>query len=95
MQHRNGRHLSSRSVKDIVERATAKSGVGRRVSPHTFRHAISTHMQRNHADLRHIHAILGYTSLRTTQVYTHANIEDLKEVVRRSIPTGSGQAWRL
>jgi len=88
VQHRNGRRLSPRSVKDIVERATAKSGVGRRVSPHTFRHAMATHMLRNHADLRHIQAILGHTSLRTTQVYTHVNIEDLKEVVRHSHPHG-------
>jgi integrase/recombinase XerD len=88
VQHRNGRRLSPRSVKDIVERATAKSGVGRRVSPHTFRHTMATHMLRNHADLRHIQAILGHTSLRTTQVYAHVNIEDLKEVVRRSHPHG-------
>jgi len=38
VQHRNGRRLSPRAVGDIVERATAKSGVGRRVSPHTLRH---------------------------------------------------------
>jgi integrase/recombinase XerD len=88
VQHRNGRRLSPRAVGDIVERATAKSGVGRRVSPHTFRHTMATHMLRNHADLRHIQAILGHTSLRSTQVYTHVNIEDLKEVMRRSHPHG-------
>jgi len=88
VQHRNGRRLSPRAVGDIVERATAKSGVGRRVSPHTFRHTMATHMLRNHADLRHIQAILGHTSLRSTQVYTHVNIEDLEEVMRRSHPHG-------
>jgi site-specific recombinase XerD len=45
-------------------------------------------MLRNHADLRHIQAILGHTSLRSTQVYTHVNIEALKEVVRRPHPHG-------
>jgi site-specific recombinase XerD len=45
-------------------------------------------MLRNQADLRHIQAILGHTSLRSTQVYTHVNIEDLKEVVRHSHPHG-------
>ena len=62
--------------------------MGRRVSPHSFRHSMAPHMLRNHADLRHIQAILGHTSLRTTQVYTHADIEDLMEVVRRSHPHG-------
>ena len=88
VQHRNGRRLSLRSVKDIVERATAKSGVGRRVTPHTFRHSMATHMLRNHADLRHIQAILGHTSLRSTQIYTHTDIEDLKGVMKRSHPHG-------
>jgi len=49
---------------------------------------MATHMLRNHADLRHIQAILGHTSLRSTQVYTHVSIEDLKEAVRRSHPHG-------
>lgn len=88
VQHRNGRRLSLRSVKDIVERATARSGVARRVSPHTFRHSMATHMLRNHADLRHIQAILGHTSLRSTQIYTHSDIEDLKGVMKRSHPHG-------
>ena len=45
-------------------------------------------MLRNQADLRHIQAILGHTSLRSSQVYTHVNIKDLKEVVQRSHPHG-------
>jgi integrase/recombinase XerD len=88
VQHRNGERLSARAVGDIVERAAARSGVGCRVSPHTFRHSMATHMLRNQADLRHIQAILGHTSLRSTEIYTHVNIEDLKEVVRRAHPHG-------
>ena len=61
----------------------------KRVSPYTFRHpTATTYMLRNHADLCHIQAILGHTNLRTAQVYTHVDIEDLKEVVRRSHPHG-------
>ena len=88
VQHRNGRRLSPRAVEDIVERAAAKSGIGRRVSPHTFRHTMATQMLHNQADLRHVQAILGHTSLRTTQLYTHVSIEDLKEVVGRAHPHG-------
>jgi integrase/recombinase XerD len=88
VQHRSGRRLALRCVGDIVERAAARSGVGRRVSPHTFRHTMATHMLRNRADLRHIQAILGHTSLSSTQIYTEVSIEDLKEVIRRAHPHG-------
>ena len=88
VQHRNGRRLSARAVEDVVERAVAKSGVGRRVSPHTFRHTMATHLLKNGADLRHVQAILGHASLRSTQIYTHVSIEDLKDVVRRAHPHG-------
>lgn len=67
VRHGNGRRLSSR-VGDIVEEAAARSGVGRGVSPHTFRYSVTTHMLRNHADLRYMRAILGHTSLRSIQV---------------------------
>jgi integrase/recombinase XerD len=88
LQHRSGRRFALRCVGDIVERAAAKSGVGRRVSPHVFRHTMATHMLRNRADLRHIQAILGHADLRSTQIYTEVSIEDLKEVMRRAHPHG-------
>ena len=67
---------SPRAVGDVVERAAEKSGMGRRVSPHPF---------------HYIQAILGHTSPWTTQVYTHVNNEDLKEVVKRAHPHGNGR----
>ena len=41
-------------------------------------------MLRNHADLRHIQAILGHAQITSTELYTHVGLEDLKEVVRRA-----------
>jgi site-specific recombinase XerD len=49
---------------------------------------MATHMLHNHADPRHIQAILGHKSLRSTQIYTHVDIEDMKGVVRRAHPHG-------
>jgi integrase/recombinase XerD len=88
VQHRNGRRLSLSTASHIVEKATERSGVGKWITAHTFRHTMATQMLRNHADLRHIQAILGHKSLESTQIYTHVSLEDLKEVLRRSHPHG-------
>jgi site-specific recombinase XerD len=45
-------------------------------------------MLRNHADLRHIQAILDQAMIISTELYTHVSLEDLKEVVRRAYPRG-------
>jgi len=85
---RRGGRLAVRTVGQIVDRAAKMSGVGKTITPHTFRHSMATQMLRNHADLRHIQAILGHASITSTELYTHVSLEDLKEVVRRAHPHG-------
>ena len=57
------RRFAVRTVGQIVGRAAKKSGVAKTVTPHTFRHSMATQMLRHHADLRHIQAILGHTTI--------------------------------
>jgi integrase/recombinase XerD len=83
-----GGRLAVRTVGQIVGRAAKTSGVAKAISPHTFRHSMATQMLRNHADLRHIQAILGHATITSTELYTHVSLEDLKEVVRRAHPHG-------
>lgn len=78
-QSPRGGRLSLRSVSKIVLHAAQASGVTKRISPHSFCHAMATHLLRNQADLRHI---------QSTELYTHLALEDLKEAARRSHPHG-------
>lgn len=55
-------------------------------SPHVLRHTFATHLSNNGADLNAIKDLLGHSSLAATQVYTHNNIEKLKEVYKKSHP---------
>jgi integrase/recombinase XerD len=72
----------------IIQRYTQKAGVRKRVTCHTFRHSIATHLLKGHADIRHIQVFLGHRSLQSTQRYTRVEISDLREVVRRAHPRG-------
>jgi integrase/recombinase XerD len=72
----------------LVRAYAAKARVKKRVTCHTFRHSVATHLLKGRADIRHIQALLGHASLATTQIYTHVEIQDLQDVIRRAHPRG-------
>jgi integrase/recombinase XerD len=67
----NGEKYSPNSVWKIVANATIKAGINKRVSPHTLRHSFATHLLEAGTDLRYIQLLLGHSSTKTTEIYTH------------------------
>ncbi|MBX3255530.1 MAG: tyrosine-type recombinase/integrase [Chitinophagaceae bacterium] len=55
-------------------------------SPHILRHTFATHLTNQGADLNAVKELLGHSSLAATQIYTHNNIEKLKEVYKKAHP---------
>jgi integrase/recombinase XerD len=64
-------------VKDLAERA----GLGKNISPHTFRHSFATELVEGGADLRAVQEMLGHESILTTEIYTHLNREYLRDTL--------------
>ena len=61
-------------VRDHVDAAN----IGKRGACHTFRHTMATLMLENGADIRYIQQMLGHSDLKTTAIYTHVSIRQLK-----------------
>ena len=69
-------------LKDLVRLA----GIGKNISPHTFRHSFATHLVEGGADLRAVQEMLGHESITTTEIYTHLDREYLRETLHRYHP---------
>jgi len=84
--NKNGKRISTRGVRDVVEKYLKIAGIRRGVSPHTFRHSFATHLLNRGADLRTVQELLGHANLSTTQIYTHLTTEKLKNVYDKAHP---------
>lgn len=85
LNQRGGR-VTDRGVRFILGEYLSRANLGKRVTPHTFRHSFATHLLDRGADIRAVQELLGHASLSTTQVYTHVGMEKLKKVYRRAHP---------
>lgn len=76
--------LTPRSIQRIVKKYATKAGImGKNISPHSLRHSMATDLLRNGADIRSVQAMLGHSSVTTTQIYTHVTDKQLREVHQR------------
>jgi len=83
---RLGTRLTARQIERLIRFYAKKSGITKKVTPHTLRHSFATHLLDGGADLRMVQELLGHVSLSTTQVYTHVTKDRLKKVYDHAHP---------
>jgi integrase/recombinase XerD len=84
--NRHGRKLTRIMVFTIIKNLACKIGLGKQISPHTFRHSFATHLIEGGADLRAVQEMLGHESITTTEIYTHLDRDYLRQVVQEFHP---------
>lgn len=79
--NRLGRRLTRAMIFTIVKNLAEVAGIKKNISPHTFRHSFATHLLENGANLRAIQQLLGHESITTTELYTHIDVQYLRETI--------------
>ena len=81
-----GKKITRHMIFTLIKNISKKSGITKKISPHTFRHSFASHLLKNGADLRTIQLILGHENITTTEIYTHLDSKHLLNVMKKYHP---------
>jgi integrase/recombinase XerD len=75
-----GAKYSDTSVQQVFKQAKKKAGITAPATVHTLRHSFATHLLENGTDLRYIRTLLGHSSSKTTEIYTHVSTKAIGKI---------------
>lgn len=78
--------ISRQSLWGILRRILHEAGITKKISPHSLRHSLATHLLKNGADIRSLQMLLGHESLATIQIYTHLEKSHVRKMYDEKHP---------
>ena len=86
MKKSSKKHISYKTMYNLVKKYIKKVSNNEKLSPHSLRHSFATHLLENGADIMSVKDLLGHKDLSSTQIYTNVSIKKIKEVYKIAHP---------
>ncbi|WP_432409624.1 tyrosine-type recombinase/integrase [Wukongibacter sp. M2B1] len=80
---RQNNRLSKKAIQDAVKAIGKRAGVSKNVHPHIFRHSRAMYLLKEGASLETIQRLLGHSSISSTQIYAHMNMDEVQDEVAK------------
>ncbi len=82
----HGKKISQRTVQRRLSKLGEAKLINVPVTPHMLRHSFASHILQSSGDLRAVQELLGHSSIKSTQVYSHLDWDHLARVYDASHP---------
>lgn len=84
--NRSKERISDQAVRKIILKRAREVGVESHITPHMFRHTFATTLLEQDVDIRYIQQLLGHSSVKTTERYTHVSSAKLRTIMEQHNP---------
>lgn len=84
--NRFDRRITEQSVRAMVSSLAERTQASTHVTPHMFRHTFATLLLEEDVDIRYIQRLLGHSSIKTTEIYTHVTNTKLRTILQNHNP---------
>ncbi len=78
--------ITPQNVRQMLHGIASNARLSNYITPHTFRHTFATLLLEEDVDIRYIQQILGHSSIKTTELYTHVTTKKQREILLHKHP---------